>query len=206
MRKSVYLMVSLALFLSGCKGSKKSTEAEFKVAINRYLEDHNQACIWLGQPFPIDISRSHEKYVEGIPHHLAILEEAGLVHSAETVTTPQGILGGTTQQNIRRYEPTDAGKPYLHQVQAVLRQSAGFCYGTKTVDSIINSTKSANSGPALLTEVTYTYKITDLAPWARRPDIPKEFGDVRTTIDGVSKQTETIGLQLTDQGWVVPGR
>jgi hypothetical protein len=206
MLKSVYLMVSAVLLLSGCKNSNESTEAEFKSAINQYLQTHEQACIWLGQPFPIDISRTHEDFTEGMPHQLATLEKAGLVRSVETITTSRGILGGDTQRNVRRYEPTDIGKPYLHQVRAVLTQSAGFCYGTKTVDSIINFTKPADSGSAVLTQVTYTYKIADLAPWAIRTDIQREFGDVRTAVAGISKETESIGLQLTEKGWAFPDR
>jgi hypothetical protein len=206
MLKPVYLMVSAVLLLSGCKNSKKSTDSGFKPAINQYLHTHEQACIWLGQPFPIDISKTHEDFTQGIPHQLATLEKAGLVHSVETITTSRDILGGDTQRNVRWYEPTEAGKPYLRQVRAVLTQSAGFCYGTKTVDSIINFTKPANSESAVLTQVTYTYKITDLAPWAVRTDIQREFGDIPTVVAGISKQTESIGLQLTEKGWVFPDR
>jgi hypothetical protein len=52
--------------------------------------------------------------------------------------------------------------------------------------------------------VTYTYKIADLAPWAERPDVQREFGDVRTTVNGISKSNEIVDLQLTNQGWEVP--
>ena len=206
MRKSVYLMVGVALLLSSCKDSKKPTEAELEAAINRYLETHEQACTWLGRPFPIDISSNHENLTEGIPRHLATLEKVGLVHSVETVVNHQAMLGGTTRKNVRRYEPTDAGKSYVSQVGAVLTQSAGFCYGTKTVDSIIDFIKPANSGPALITEVTYTYKINDLAPWAGRSDVQSEFGDVRMMVEGISKENKTVGLQLTGKGWVAPGQ
>lgn len=59
-------------------------------------------------------------------------------------------------------------------------------------------------GAATQTEVTYTYKIADLATWAERSDVQREFGDVRTAVNGISKSNEIIGLQLTNRGWEVP--
>jgi hypothetical protein len=56
------------------------------------------------------------------------------------------------------------------------------------------------------TDVTYTYKIADLAPWAERPDVQREFGDVRATVSGISKTNEIVDLQLTNRGWEVPGQ
>ena len=61
-------------------------------------------------------------------------------------------------------------------------------------------------GAGSQSEVTYTYKVANLAPWAERPDVQREFGDVRTTIGGISKSNEIAGLQLTNQGWEVPSR
>ena len=105
---------------------------------------------------------------------------------------------------MRRYEPTEEGKKYLEQVRAVLGESAGFCYGDKTVDAIVKWTEPVTLGSYSQTEVTYTYKIADLAPWAERPDVQREFGDVRTIVNGISKSNEIVDLQLTNWGWEVP--
>jgi hypothetical protein len=56
------------------------------------------------------------------------------------------------------------------------------------------------------TEVTYNYKIVNLAPWAERPDVQYAFGDIRTILNGVSKANQNAGLQLTNQGWEVSGQ
>jgi len=61
-------------------------------------------------------------------------------------------------------------------------------------------------GASSQTEVTYTYEIANLAPWAERSDVQRECGDVRTIINGISKSNEIAGLQLTNQGWEVPGQ
>ena len=49
-----------------------------------------------------------------------------------------------------------------------------------------------------------TYKVVNLALWAERPDVQHAFGDIRTTLNGVSTANQDAGLQLTNQGWVVP--
>ena len=74
------------------------------------------------------------------------------------------------------------------------------------VDSIVKWTEPINTGASSQSEVSYTYKIANLAPWAELPDIQREFGDIRTTVNGISKSNEIAGLQLTNQGWEVPGQ
>ncbi len=137
---------------------------------------------------------------------MAALETAGLVRSSDTVAATPGIFGPGAPRRVKRYEPTEAGKKYLQQDSAALGQSAGFCYGDKSVDSIVKWTEPVTAGPYSQSEVTYTYKIADLAPWADRPDVQREFGDVRTIVNGASKSNEIAGLQLTNKGWEVPGQ
>ncbi|MEI9979383.1 MAG: hypothetical protein WDN23_10350 [Edaphobacter sp.] len=139
---------------------------------------------------------------------MAALEQAGLVHSTDTTAVIHGMLdalrGPSPPQPVKHYEPTDEGKRYLRQTPGAFGQTASFCYGTMTVDSIVRWTEPVTVGSTPQTEVTYTYRITNLAPWAERPDIQRTFGDVRTTVEGISKANEIAGLQLTSQGWQVP--
>ena len=67
-------------------------------------------------------------------------------------------------------------------------------------------TELVTTGASSQTEVTYTYKIANLAPWAERSDVQREFGDVRTIVNGISKSNEIAGLHLTNQGWEVQGQ
>jgi hypothetical protein len=204
MRSLPYVILSGFILLASCNDARKPSDSNFRNVINQYLQNHGQACIWLGQTFPINVSEAQQKLNYGIGTQMSVLERAALVRSIDAVTNIPRIFGGSTQQHVRRYEPTEAGNKYLRQTQAVLSQTSGFCYGTKTVDSIISWTAPATSGPAKQTEITYTYKIDDLAAWAKRPDIQSEFGDVRVTVNNISKTNETVGLQLTNKGWEVP--
>lgn len=49
--------------------------------------------------------------------------------------------------------------------------------------------------PYTQSEVTYTYKISDLASWMKQAQVQQAFGDIRTTVSGISKTHETTRLQ-----------
>ncbi len=206
MRKFFLISLTGAVFLIACNDVKKTSDGNFRKAISQYLEKHGKACTWIGPPFPIDVSEPEQRLQSGAAGQMAVLEAAGLVHSSDTVAPTPSIFGPGAPRRVKRYEPTEAGKKYLQQVPGVLGQSAGFCYGDRTVDSIVKWTEPVTMGAGSQSEVTYTYKIANLAPWAIRPDVQREFGDVRTTVAGISKANEIAGLQLTNHGWEVPSR
>jgi hypothetical protein len=206
MRSFSLFLLAGVVALTACDSVKRPNDGNFRKAIDQYLAKHGKACMWVGRPFPIDVSEPEQRLQSGAAPQMAVLEAAGLVRSSDTVAEVPGVLGPGAPRRVKRYEPTEEGKKYLQQIPVALGQSAGFCYGDKTVDSIVKWTEPAATGPYSQSEVTYTYKIADLAPWAERPDIQREFGDVRTIVNGVSKSNEIAGLQLTNQGWEVPGQ
>jgi hypothetical protein len=205
MRRFSLIFLACVPSLTACNDVKKPSDSNFSKAINQYLEKHGKACTWIGRPFPVDVSEPEQRLQSGTGAQMAVLEAAGLVHSSDTVAATAGIFGPGAHRRVKRYEPTEAGKKYLQQVPGVLGQSAGFCYGDKTVDSIVKWTEPATMGPYSQTEVTYTYKIVDPASWAERPDVQRAFSDIQTTVAGASKTTQIAGLQLTNKGWEVPG-
>jgi hypothetical protein len=116
------------------------------------------------------------------------------------------LQGSTPPQPVERYELTAEGKKYFQEIPGLLGQTSAFCYGQKTVDSIVKWTEPVTMGAFSQTEVTYTYRIVNLASWAERPDVQKAFPDIETTVSRVSKTKQVAGLQLTNQGWEVPGQ
>ncbi len=207
MRRICFALFTGVLFLTACKSSHEPGDADLSKAINLYLQTHDRPCTWIGQSFPVEVSDSQQKANFGIAAKMAVLEQAGLVESTAattTITAIPGIFGGNTQRHVKRYQPTTTGKQYLQTTQTALGRSAGFCYGTKEVDSILNWSEPIPTKPDPQTKVTYTYKISSLAPWAQRSDIQKQFDDIRTTITGISKTNQVAGLELTNNGWEVP--
>lgn len=198
------------LILIGCDSTKKPSDANFTKAINEYLAKHGEACTVIGRPFPIDVPQLEQRERFGTGPKLAALEQAGLVHGADTTAVVHGMLdplrGPTPPQPVKRYELTADGRKYLQQIPGTLGWASGFCYGQKSVDSIVKWTEPATVGTSSQIEVTYTYRIVGTAHWAERPDVQGAFLDIRTTINGASKTFEVAGLQLTSKGWEVPGR
>jgi hypothetical protein len=205
-------LVSIAslLALTACNSTKQPSDANFTKAINEYLTKHGEACTVIGRQFPIDVPRAEQKEQYGIGPKLAALEQAGLVHASDTTAVVHGMLdplrGSTPPQPVKRYELTANGEKYFQQIPGTLGETSGFCYGQKSVDSIVKWTEPATVGTSSETEVTYTYKMMDLAAWAERREVQQAFPDIRTTVSGASKTTEVAGLQLTSNGWEVPER
>jgi hypothetical protein len=207
-----FQLVSIAglLALIACNSSKTPSDTNFSKAINEYLAKHGQACTVIGRQFPIDVTRSEQSEQYGIGPKLAALEQAGLVDATDTTAVVHGMLdplrGSTPPQPVKRYELTASGKKYFRQIPGTLGQTSGFCYGQKSVDSIVKWTDPGPVGTSSQTEVTYTYRIVDPASWAERQEVQLVFSDIRTTVNGESKTTEVAGLQLTSTGWEVPGQ
>jgi hypothetical protein len=207
-----FYLVSIAglLFLAACNDAKKPSEANFTKAIDQYLTKHGEACTVIGRPFPIDVPESEQRLQSGTGLEMAALEQAGLLQSSSTTAVVHGMLdalrGSTPLQPVRRYELTTEGKKYFQQVPGTFAQTNGLCYGQKTVDAIVKWTEPVTAGASSQTEVTYTYKIVNLAGWAERPDVQRAFPIIQSTLAGASKTTEIAGLQLTNKGWEVPGQ
>jgi hypothetical protein len=200
--------IASMLVLTACNSAKKPSDANFRKAINQYLAKHGEACTMIGREFPVDVTESEQRLQSDTASQMAVLEQTGLVRSSNATAVVHEMLdalhGPTPPQPVKRYELTAEGQKYFQKTPGIFGQTTSFCYGEKTVDSIVRWTEPSTMGAVTQTEVTYTYKIVDLAPWAKRSDVQREFGDVRATVSGISKSNEIIGLQLTNQGWEVP--
>ena len=209
MRRFYLVFMASLVALSACNGARKPSDKTFTKAINEYLAKHGEACTVIGRPFPIDIPRLEQNQQYEIGPKLMALEQAGLVQGVETTAVIHGMLdplrGSTPPQPVKRYELTANGKKYFQQIPGSLGKTGGFCYGQKSVDSIVKWTEPATMGTSSQTEVTYTYRIVDPADWAERHEVQQAFSDIRTTINGASKTNEVAGLQLTSAGWEISG-
>lgn len=208
MRRSLIVSLAALFFLTGCNNAKKPSNANFTKAINQYLAKRDDACSSLGQILPVDVTVPEQKEQYGIGTQLAALEKAGLVHSTNTTAVIHGMMdalrGSRPPQPVRRYELTDQGKQYYRQIPATFGQNGIFCYGQETVDSIIKWTEPATMEGATLSEATYTYKIANLASWAKQSNVQQAFPDLLQTLNGASTANQTAELQLTNKGWEVP--
>jgi hypothetical protein len=210
MRNLYVVSIAGLLFLTTCNNAKKPSDANFTNAIDQYLAKHGEACTVLNRQFPLDVPKREQKDQYGIGPKLAALEQAGLLRGGDTTAVVHGMLdalqGPTRPQPVRHYDLTAEGGKYFRELSGGFGQTTGLCYGRKQVDSIVKWTEPMTMGAYSQTEVTYTYKIVDLAAWAERPEVQRAFPDIQTDIAGQSKAAQTAGLRLTNNGWEVPAQ
>jgi len=210
MRNLYVVSIAGLLFLTACNNAKKPSDANFTNSINQYLAKQGEACAVLNRQFPLDVPKGQQKDQYGIGPKLVALELAGLLRGSDTTAVVHGMLdalqGPTRPQPVRHYDLTAEGGKYFRELSGGFGQTTGLCYGRKQVDSIVKWTEPMTMGAYSQTEVTYTYKIVDLAAWAERPEVQRAFPDIQTDIAGQSKAAQTAGLRLTNNGWEVPAQ
>ena len=107
---------------------------------------------------------------------------------------------------VLRYELTDDGKKFYQEKEAAgligEKESRGdICFGQQALDSVIKTEGPITVGDKKEMTLYYTYKIENLADWAKNPDIQRAFPGIVPTINGAGKTTLNQNLTLTDQGW-----
>jgi len=73
------------------------------------------------------------------------------------------------------------------------------------LDKIIKWEKPTAVGDTKQATVFYTYRIENLAEWAKNADIQRVFPGIVSTIDGAGKTAMNQALTLTNQGWQTKG-
>jgi hypothetical protein len=201
MRSFLLIPATGFILLVACNDTRKPTNANFTNAVNQYLDRHGQACTLIGPQFPVDIPRSQQSTIDA---KLSALQHAGLVSEIDTTAVVHGLMdalrGPSPPQQVHHYALTTEGQKYVQQVSGAVTPISSFCYGQKTVDSITHWTIGSQSEA----EVTYAYRIVNLAAWAQRPEVQQAFPDIQATLSGASKMEQIVGLRLTDKGWEVP--
>ena len=208
MKNNVLCVMVLGTFiLVGCGSKNDANEKNLSEAANAYLVKKGQLCLGLAAKWPVDLQDSDRGpgIVRG--SQMAALEKVGLVQSHETETeiTP---LSGThpVKAKVLRYELTDGGKRFYQEkeVPGLIgeKESRGdICFGRQALDTVVRTEGPITVGDKKEMTLYYTYKIENLADWAKNPDIQRAFPGIVSTINGAGKTTLNQNLTLTGQGW-----
>jgi hypothetical protein len=201
------VMVLGTFVLVGCGSKNDANEKNLSEATNAYLVKKGQLCLGIATKWPVDLQDSDRGAGNVKGSEMTALEKAGLVrsHEAETEVTP---LSGTRPVNTKvlRYELTDDGKKFYQEKEAPgligEKESRGdICFGQQALDSVIKTEGPITVGDKKEMTLYYTYKIENLAGWAKDPNIQKTFPGIVSTINGAGKTTLNQNLTLTDHGW-----
>ena len=208
MKSNVLCIMVLATFLlAGCGSKNDANEKNLSEATNAYLVKKGQLCLGLASKWPVDLQDSDRG--QGIVRgsQMAALEKAGLVrsHEAEIEITP---LSGArpVKSKVLRYELTDDGKKFYQEKEVPgligQKESRGdICFGQQALDTVVRTEGPIAVGDKKEMTLYYTYKIENLADWAKTPDVQNVFPGIVSTINGAGKTTLNQNLILTDHGW-----
>lgn len=188
MIKAVLGLFVAAGVLAGCQDMKKADEANFRSAIQSYLDTRNGLCVGVpGRQYPYQAEHDSALAVEDRAR-LAALEGAGLLRQVGAQDAP-------------RYELAPAGEPYLVRGDAQ-RQGLhdAFCTGRLVVDSITSFTEPADVGGLKVSRVNYVYHLQDAAAWLQWSAVQKNYPELAAFM-GPAVQGQAL-LVLTNKGWI----
>jgi hypothetical protein len=212
MKKSLpWLTLFSVLLLVSCASKKDANEKNFSEALNSYLAKKGQLCLGIPSAWPVDLNEAERRGGMGTAAEMAALEKAGLVRSHETETEYMPPLSSRpVKTKVLRYELTDNGRTFYREKDrlglAGNKQVQGdLCYGQQALDKIVKWDGPTPVGDSKKATAFYTYKIADLAEWAKNPDIQRVFPGIVSTIAGAGKTQMNQSLILTNQGWQPEG-
>ena len=208
MKKSLpWLTLFSVLLIVSCASKKDGNEKNFSEALNSYLAKKGQLCLGIPSAWPIDLNEAERRSGMGTAAEMAALEKVGLVrsHEAETEYMPP-LSSRPVKTKVLRYELTDNGKTFYREKDrlglAGNKQVQGdLCYGQQALDKIVNWQGPTAAGDSKEATVFYTYRIENLADWAKNQNIQRVFPGVVSTIAGAGKTQMNQALTLTNQGW-----
>lgn len=196
-------LIAAAIFVSGCSDPKAANEKNFKISIQKTLDDKYPRCYFTGD-FPVTTSKilfNKKAYaalvavgllsVKDEPHEVKV---SFLSDKTKTIMEPVFRL---TEKGNEFYK-ADVGKAGMMFQEG----KGGFCFGKATVKQITEFTAPADAGGVQLSQVTFTYQVSDLPAWAKLPEISAAIAALKDAVESEKKPLEgTAMLILTNNGW-----
>jgi len=211
MQKHVAILTMIGVIMLTASCSKTTAnERNFGAALTQYFDKKGDLCLNI-KKWPVDISAMDIRLEKTMPFgsatQMAALESAGLVKGVDTV------VGDQFKTKVKRYTLTDAAKPFIREETV---DSYGWNGKTKVKEIDIRWGKMSLKkivkweGPIKLgdyqeADVTYTYNVTDVADWARRPEVQAAFPSIKNTLDAAGSNQARRAVKLTSQGWEAKG-
>lgn len=211
----VYLTLSSFILVAGCSNKEAANKTNFSAAINQYLDKKGELCLNL-KKIPLDVSDYDVTQAkifknDSIALQAPALEKAGLLSSSAAQVDAVDYSGKPNGKkvNVTRYQLTDAGKKFYHERETTVIglfetkkvMKGDICYGRMSLDKIVKWEGPMKLGDYQEAEVIYTYKIDDLADWAKNSDVAAAFPKVEQIVSGIGKTEEHEGVKLTSEGW-----
>jgi hypothetical protein len=195
--------VALSASLSACDSKTAANKKNFGITVTQYFDKKGDMCLD-PMKWPVDVyetdQRQQKMFPDGVAGQMAALEAVGLARG-EDMELPGTFVDGKPnglKVKVRRYVMTDAAKPYL---RANAKQQQRMCWGRKSLDKVVRWADPSKVGDHEESAVIYTYTLSNVADWAKKPQVKEAFPVLGRTIDGEHTQKEKLYVKLTPQGW-----
>ena len=202
---SLVLGATLVASLSACSSKTSANEKNFGLTVSQYFDKKGDLCLdpikWPVDVYETDI-RQQKMYPDGVAGQMSALESVGLARG-EDVELPGAVVNGKPSGvKVKRYTMADAAKPYLH---ANAGKQPRICWGRKSLSKVLRWADPAKVGDHEESSVIYTYQLSNVADWARKPQVKEAFPGVGRNVDGERSQKEKLYVKLTPNGWEALG-
>jgi hypothetical protein len=184
------LFLALLMLLTTACNKGENNDLNYKTAINDHFKAY-PACIWSSaKKFPVQAATSDDSKTEGYD----ALTQEGLL----TRTTAEKKVLIIASKQVNNYDLSEKGR--TSWTPDTSQPGYGnFCYGTREVTSIDNSTPGTNGAGAKTVTVTYHYKIGSVAGWANSPEMKTAYPSIATALD--ANPSDTATLVMTGDHW-----
>ena len=175
------LLLSGATLLSACGDDPKAANnANFEKALNAYYAQMKQ-CVKIGsKPNADGIVQEFRKdgsvQDKQLPFYNGLVS-IGLLEAVTYQKDTKNFSGQVTgKADWVGYRFSNKGESFLRPASldkgAFSTGARQLCYGTPQVVEIVNFTEPAEAMGAKVSNVQYTYRLVDVAPWASDPAQP----------------------------------
>jgi len=196
--RALWLWAMMLAVLADCGGPKAPSPEDLRRALQLYFDAH-PTCFPVAFKFPAD-ARASDAVIRA---PLDALVAAGLARVRIVQGREIGAFSGAARSlDMRHYDLTDAGRAVVRPGRDRFLGGSDLCFAKTEVVAIQSVSPPADRAVAARQmRVTYSYRLSGLAPWTGLPV-------VRTAIPGIARLlasdsgTATDTLALGDKGWI----
>lgn len=202
--KLCFACILTAFLMAGCSSAKDANESNFKAAAQDFLNTEYPNGYFLVN-FPYKTDGISFNNTPAILHELARL---GLVKETEISRRdiPSSFGREARVEIVYEYDITDEGKKFY---QADYTENirgddlGGFAFGKATVAKIINFTEPTSFMGYTVSEVTYTYTVSDIPAWAKDAELLNLDKQLKQDVESGKTPVQSKAVfVLTDKGWI----
>lgn len=192
---NTWVAVSL-LFLADCNDPNAANADNFRSVLQHYYDVH-PVCIALPISFPLDVAADED---EPLRLQIDALAAAGLL--SQRRSSDAGVLpdiAGKTHNGIR-YDVAPAGEKFILGNADSFIGGMDLCFASRRIVDIVSFSPPVEILGMKATQVSFTYELKQIAPWARTAVIEAAFPQIKAALEQTAGH-ETDGLVLTNSGW-----